>query len=395
MLRRPLFLFALAGAAGCGGDAPRAAAFTTRDSAGAVIAESAGPAWEARDGWVVQPEPVLVAGGAGKGPAHELYRVRDALLLEDGRIAVANEGSAEVRIFDAEGGHLVSVGREGAGPGEFQTVSGLHRYRGDSILVWDRRQGRATVLDPSGEYARVITPRTNATSSQLAGVLPDGSFVVASVWRGAIAEGERIEAELPLVRYDSTGMLLDSIARYPYTTLVRVGFAIAPLWFGASTDAVLRHGRLYVATGRRPEVEVLSPEGELLRVTRWREEPEAITEEAIRDWEARQLEASEPEERPATRRFHETLRYAPMNAFNRGILVDAEGNLWVEPAPGPYDEPPLPWMVFDPRGRWLGPVSFPPGFRVLDIGSEEVLGLVFDDLGAPSVRLLRLKKSPG
>ena len=92
---------------------------TTRDSAGARIAESVLPAGAEGPIWLVDTQPAVVVGD-GRSPDHELNRVRAAVRLADGRIVVANGRPLELRIFDSSGVFLGRTGREGAGPGEFR-----------------------------------------------------------------------------------------------------------------------------------------------------------------------------------------------------------------------------------------------------------------------------------
>ena len=70
-------------------------------------------------------EPDLVIGVLEGAAEYQLYRVGRPVRLSDGRIAVPNSGSHEVRLFDASGRFLRSVGRLGSGPGEFGEFSAL------------------------------------------------------------------------------------------------------------------------------------------------------------------------------------------------------------------------------------------------------------------------------
>ncbi len=84
------------------------------------------------------------------------------------------------------------------------------------------------------------------------------------------------------------------------------------------------------------------------------------------------------------------------------ILVDAEGNLWVEgyrwPAPWavPPDPPDTHWSVFDADGVWLGRVTVPGRFLVHDIGTDYVLGTWKDHDDVAHIREYALvKPAPG
>ena len=62
--------------------------------------------------WSVSEDPSLVIGGAGARGNDILYRVVGASRLSDGRIAIADVGSSEVKYFDSRGRHLLDAGGE-------------------------------------------------------------------------------------------------------------------------------------------------------------------------------------------------------------------------------------------------------------------------------------------
>ena len=74
-----------------------------------------------------------------------------------------------------------------------------------------------------------------------------------------------------------------------------------------------------------------------------------------------------------------------------GVIVDEEGNLWVEEYRAPGDEQPR-WTVFDSTGVMLGLIETPPRFRIFQIGSDFVLGRQTDSLDVERVQLYRLRK---
>src|SRR4051812_47765874 len=110
--------------AACGHSGERAA-FVARDSSGVAIVENARPAWKPGEGWRLSDAPVLSLGVAEGTQEQEFERITDVLRLPDGRLAVANDGSAELRYFAADGHFLGAAGRQGDGPGEFRSVGRL------------------------------------------------------------------------------------------------------------------------------------------------------------------------------------------------------------------------------------------------------------------------------
>jgi hypothetical protein len=141
------------------GDAPpatTAAEPVVRDSAGITIVENHAPRWRDGEGWRISPAPVLEIGMIDGPAAYQLDGVRNAARLPDGSIAVADGGSRQIRIYDAEGRHFRSFGGQGGGPGEFETLAGaalprrLHRRVG-------RPPEAAHRLRCDGAVGRVLT----------------------------------------------------------------------------------------------------------------------------------------------------------------------------------------------------------------------------------------------
>lgn len=158
-VHRHLSLVALAAAlsGGCGSDGALSG-FAVRDSAGVMIAENTAPVWEEGSAWRLSAEPALEIGVFEGAPEYQLFRVAGALRLADGRIAVANSGTHELRFYSADGTYLSATGREGEGPGEFKGLAQPLLLAPDSLLVWDWSIARASIFDDDGTFARSSGP---------------------------------------------------------------------------------------------------------------------------------------------------------------------------------------------------------------------------------------------
>ena len=93
-----------------------------QDSAGIQIVENAEPPEGSRLPWRIGPEPTMSIGVLEGEEPYMPHHVSHAARLSDGRIAVANAGPSEVRMFDASGNHLLTWGGPGEGPGEACTT---------------------------------------------------------------------------------------------------------------------------------------------------------------------------------------------------------------------------------------------------------------------------------
>lgn len=112
-------LVVLSAACDTGDDSGPALRSEVRDSAGVMIVENARPVTGSRLDWRVGEAPAVSIGTLEGDEGDMLFLVLDATRLPDGRIVLANAGSAELRVFSADGVHLATWGGQGEGPGEF------------------------------------------------------------------------------------------------------------------------------------------------------------------------------------------------------------------------------------------------------------------------------------
>ena len=151
-----------------------------RDSAGVRIVENERSAETSRLGWRVGPEP-SVSIGALEGEEPYLLHWATARMLPDGRIAVANGGSDEVRVFDPSGRHVATWGGQGEGPGEFSGLTQVARWPGDSLVAWYSHGRSMSVFDASGNFGRSFSLQSAETESWLrprpVEARPDGTIL--------------------------------------------------------------------------------------------------------------------------------------------------------------------------------------------------------------------------
>lgn len=399
--------FAFSGVlASCDGSDRRGgtAATTVTDSARIEIVSSPAPLWESGRAWRISDTPTLEIGTAVGEEAYTLYGVRAAIRLDDGRIAVANQRTAQIRIYDRDGRHLEDLGRRGDGPGEFQSLMDLWRGPGDSIVAADNRLARLTVLDDEGGVGRTIPLQQSPTPRQLFGrrTLGDGTLLVS----GAVPPSEPPREGLfdggirQFDRYDPDGRHLNHIGELPHGLNWgfnlgggESGFAFTTAPFSIFSPPHASDGEsVFLGDGTLPEVRRWSPEGELLRIIRWGAEPREVTS-AIRDgYRSMRLDgATTPEFRQSTEAMLDGLVFPDYLPVYETLLADSEGLLWVKPYT-PQWERAGDWWVFDSSGRWLGNVPIPPGLTLLDVGSDYILGSVRDEQDVERVLMYNLDR---
>jgi hypothetical protein len=405
---------------GCDTGNTARAAGAVRDSAGIQIIENTGPAWPAGGEWTVADTPSVSIGGAAAGPQYEFARVVGAVRMRDGRIAVANVGTSELRWFDSTGRFLNAGGRQGSGPGEFLMLGGLWAGMGDSLLVSDVRAQRLAVFDPAGGFARHFAlGGRGGLNVQEGGRV---NFAMPQAW---LADGSVIGLEMPIglaqpregtyrdtvsyLRFGPDGTVRDTVGRFPgiemgQMTLTFGGRSFpspSPVPLGRMTVVAARGAAVFVATNQTWEIEEHGTDGSLVRIIRLAVTPVAITEADIETHREEQLELVEglPELRAVPSDLKKqitdrmkTTKYPATLPFIAGMLTGSDGSLWVQEVVRP-GEPRQQYAVFDSTGGFLGRVRVPARFQPTMIGPSEMIGVWKDADDVEHVRAYPIRRA--
>jgi len=372
-----------------------------RDSAGVTIVENERPVRAGGDWITVETDPIVRIGTVDGPVEQQLLRVRDATRLPDGRIVLLNSGTSDVRFYDAQGRHIRTVGRAGAGPGEFQSPRWL-AVRADTLVVFDpfQENGRLTYLDLEGDYLgdhRPVVPGVAYPSPDA--MLPDGSLL-DELSQGSVGPTElgHVRFTRAPVRYARTGESLDTIAVVAggetFRAQLGAGIAQRDVPFGLRAQTARAGDRLYLGNGDGFRVDAYSLDGERLLSIRARHEPMTVTPALKQRWIDATLSDPIYQARPdAAQTAREMYVAAPLRETARAyssLRADASGRLWVQRYTPPW-EVANAWSVFDRDGRWLGDVDLPPGLAVLEIGTDYVLGVRTDEMDVEYVVVYRVR----
>ena len=381
---------------GC--DPSSRAGHVVRDSAGIRIVENARGSWTDDRRWRIADAPSVDIGGGDSAAASLLYRVVTARRLSGGRIAVANTGTSEVRIFDSTGRHLSTIGRRGDGPGEFRSPWHLNQI-GDSLVVVDIGRGhRYDVFAPNGELVRSFTTpvATGTEGTELIGWFADGTSLVRR--HEYHAPDPQVTTptrnHVSLFRIGTDGSRLDSLGRFPDQTGIRGRLY---LWGPRAHEAVY-DSTVYYGPADTYEIHEYSPQGKLRGIIRRSIPNRQTTAQDIAAFEAesrrREAEMGISAQRLAERqRRIGEVQYAPTFPAYYYLKTDDAGNLWVQDY-SPHVGEGRVWSVFDRAGVYLGDVEMPERFRLFQIGDDFVLGRWLDADDVEHVRMYPIIK-PG
>lgn len=386
--------------AACETGSPGQAAPTIRDSAGVHIVENHLPRWAEGEAWRLPDRPALDIGVLEGDSNYQLFQVAGALRLSDGRIVVANAGSGELRFYDADGTFLSASGRKGGGPGEFQVLRWLGVLAGDSLLTYDGLSRRISVFDPGGGFVRSSTLQLGGVHGLHVrlGPLSDRTLLVSveGLFAGEFSLG-LLRDTTALVRCDLDGAMMDTVVQFRgremYVASLDEHVDVAPLAFGRDPRFATYDGGFYLGSTESHEVAYYGPDARIRRIVRFAGPAVSVTPSDIDRFLQEQLaDVTDDFDRQILERFYADMPFPQTMPTHGDLLVDAEGNLWVEEYRRPGDDQPR-WRVFDADGALLGVVETPPDLTIYQIGPDFVLGRWIDELDVEHVRLYALLKS--
>lgn len=373
----------------CGNSLPSGGDAVVRDSAGVTIVEIPAALEDRPLGWTLAEDPDLVIGVAEGEEAYQLFRPTGAFQLPDGRIAIVNTGTQEVRYFDGRGRFLHSAGRRGAGPGEFQAPQVLRPMgAAGELLIWDLMVNRFTLLGPDGEVLRMVTPEAQVRMPS--GWDGTGAVLIA---QGSAAAGlgtpEGVMANdftYEVIGLDGGGPVL--VAEVPgriYHAQIGPQIWFRAIPFDSRSSAAAGRGAFYITTGAAAEIRGHASDGRLVRLLRVARDPEPVRRADVDRFVERELEGfREPGLRSEWQSRYARMPVPATMPVYRGLLVDDLGHVWAEHFRIEAADAPA-WTVFDPDRGALGTLRTPAGLTIDHIGEDFIIGRLRDELDVDRV----------
>ncbi|MDE2677949.1 MAG: 6-bladed beta-propeller [Gemmatimonadota bacterium] len=410
MIRTAVVVSLLAPLACVDSGAPPPSAATVTDSAGIrIVTTPPGDLVYAE----LAAEPTLSIGQLS-GPDELLFgRIQSVRRDAAGNLVVADVQAHQIRIFDPQGRHLQSVGREGEGPGEFESLQGAWPVSDGGIVAADILLDRITQFDAEG------TPDATATlagsediSFSTIGLAGPGMLLSRAAApyvfspeslsgstkdvMDAMVGGEE-NRRLLFVRHRFDGTMVDTVATGTDALRASVsrgsGIEMEVTSFTVpfsprSVAAGSAHG-VVVTDGAAYGVRVFGEDGSLRLIARI-DDPRAIRTDAHLEKYVRGYR-SDSDEREIQEDI-ERYRQSPLPDSLPGytdLLFAEGGEVWARR----YrfeDASVARWDVFAADGFYLGRVDVPASFRIEEVGRGQALGVATDELGVERVQLYGL-----
>ncbi|MEO5825686.1 MAG: hypothetical protein ABIR59_07355 [Gemmatimonadales bacterium] len=294
--------------------------------------------------------------------------INDATRLSGGSTAIADGAEGAIKVIDAGGTLIRTIGRRGEGPGEFGSLEWIEQCLPDTLFVWDRVLHRVTVFDSSGRTIRQFTPPGSPIRMACNSV---GQVVV--MMRPVMEPNQSVDAQLfaSTVVINAFGDSIGSIGMIqagqnrPLGTMS--GFGVLP-------------GVAIVGTAASSILSFHSFIGDTIRVLSLPTQRRVATLRHYRAAIERLMSAVGPS--PADDQIRRTLLAVPMPdslPMFRGLFVTSTGFAWV--VTSSYGDGYTDIVGVRLDGPETYAIRLPIEIEVFEIGADFILGRTADEGG--------------
>ncbi len=300
----------------------------------------------------------------------------------EGQVYVVESPFNGIHVFSAIGDHITSIGRLGAGPGEFQNAPQIHVGPSDTLYAFDFWPRRLSVFSPKShefEYSLSLGSSNEACPPiSLLGVQQQGFVLLCGQGVGSPAEAHMTRFNRVYVQSRDHRVLSDSIAVLPvreelvHTTHDTMVFH--SLIYGRSPHFVYAlGGSLYYAWNDAIRIRVVGLDGIL-------QDEVSISHEPIQVTRKERDDALASYGFPASNAPLNNLASARLPATKPAFsyfLVDDLDRLWISLSmrEGASE---IEWLIVDLQGQVIASTMLSSQMRPIRIRGNRVYGRLID-----------------
>jgi len=356
-----------------------------------LVSNPATGLWDSATAWHLREDLRI---GAAEGEEYELF----SWILSVGvdgwdRIYVLDRQALEIRVFDPDGRYVRTIGRPGAGPGEFRNAAGFDFDSQGRLWVVDFSNRRYSVFDTAGAFVTSYPRPIDVSPFPWRGGIVEGAALY-----DVVHAGPRESRKELLVRFDSAAGYRDTVelpafAREEFVFTGRTGRSTMSYVMQVPFTP-LQHwqldprGSVWVGLSDRLAMHRISLAGDTTLIVQGVYDPVPVTAaerdsaiatfDRLREMDGNADPSRVPEHKPAFQSF----------------LVDDQGDLWFVRSL-PAGRTGTVMDVFDGDGRYLGAVE--SDLRIERIPRPVVrrgafYAVVKDEMTVPYVVRLRIER---
>lgn len=384
----------------------------------ALVCLIAGPRWgatqqrRAPERWSLSSE--LRVGDDESGEAYEFTNIVGVALSPEALVHVMQQREQGVRVFDARGRHVRTIGRDGGGPGEFRGLAAIG-FLGDTLWSYDSSLRRLSYFAADGTFltSEATTPMPARRSRDdvvfftwIAILLRDGT-AIGSGSTSADAAVRGAVRTTPWFRMSRAGAVRDTIVavrlRPPIGLQRGEGASLSRTFFAQPFSdeplvAVSASGRLFIVerdvassvTGARFTVRALTVDGDTLWTRHVPYVPKRLTARMVDSVVNGIAESFQRSRIPYTAAQIRAPMFVPdFLPPITGVTAAQDGTLWVR---GEHVGAAVDYTVISADGAVLANLSIPRAVRPLWISGDVVWAAETDADDVPLLVKYRLRK---
>lgn len=342
----------------------------------------------------------------------ELFdQIGEVAVAPNGTIVVPQFKQRHYRFYAADGARIATLGRDGAGPGEFRVALSHFGWNGDTLWVWDPELSRLTFATSAGRYIgdeslnyAFAAPRDwgrfppMVGIAGVVGVRGNERLVTTRTWKSLPSLRH---SRGPVVAIGDMHVINRIVGDFPYGSdsdyvTVDIGSRhlaemTHPLRALARGTAAFDGGRIaYLVTvvdgehGGRLRLTVLAASGDTLVAREYgfvgEARPARVADSIV---EARlSQETQTPRRQDGLRQLLDRSRRQPVYPPVSSLVMGRDSTTWIGFR---STTDTRAWLVLDAQGAPVGSLRLPTRFRISDAERATVWGVARDDDDVESV----------